>query len=195
MAAFNNFSDPFIRLNELGVLDSLLPFVLIFTVIYAVLQKTKIIGEGKKQFNVSIALIMALMVVIPHITGQYPPGQDIVSIMNSALPQISLIVVAILAALLIIGVFAPGIMFAGTGIGGILALVSMGAVAYIFGNAAGIWKAPGFLNFLSDPDTQAVLIIILVFGLVVWLITKDEGDGDATKRIMDGFKGLWGGGH
>jgi len=155
----NEFPDFLIRLEEMGLLDSLLPFILIFTIIFAVLQKTKIIGEGRKQFNTVIALIMSLMVVIPHVTGRYPPGQDIVLIINTALPQVSILIVAVLAALLLIGVFAPGVMFGGTGMGSIMGVLSLGAIVYIFGNAGGLWKTTGAFNFLNDPDTQSLLLL------------------------------------
>ena len=68
--------------------DALLPFALIFTVVYSVLLKTKILGteaDGKtprKNFNVIISLIVSLLVVIPHITNQYPVGWDVIEIMN-----------------------------------------------------------------------------------------------------------------
>ncbi len=182
----NEFPDFFIRIEEMGVLDSLLPFILIFTIIFAVLQKTKIIGEGKRQFNTLVALVLSLMVVIPHVTGKYPPGQDIVTIINTALPQVSLVVVAILAALLLIGVFAPGVMFGGTSFGAFLALLSMGAIVYIFGNAAGFWKNARFLGFLNDPDTQAIIVIVLVFAIIIWFITRDSGE----VRVGGGFGGF-----
>ncbi|MBS3133410.1 hypothetical protein J4470_04815 [Candidatus Woesearchaeota archaeon] len=185
----NEFTDAFLRLDNMGVIDSLLPFILLFTILFAVLQKTKIIGEGKKQFNTVIALILSLMVVIPHLTGRYPPGKDVVTIMNTTLPQVSLLVIAILAALLLIGVFAPGVMFGGTGMGALMGLFSLVAVVYIFGNAAGWWKGTGAFNFLNNPDTQAVLIIILVFGLIIWFITReDTGGADLMNRIGGFFQ-------
>ncbi len=190
----NEFPDFFIRIEEMGLLDSLLPFILIFTILFAILQKTKIIGEGKRQFNTLVALVLSLMTVIPHVTGRYPPGQDVVVIINQALPQVSLVVVAILAALLLIGVFAPGVMFGGTSFGAFLALLMMGAVVYIFGNAAGFWKNAGFLSFLNDPDTQAVIVIVLVFALIIWFITRDNdtrvggGFGQLLNSIREGIR-------
>ena len=41
-----------------GIMDFLLPFLLVFTIIFAVMQKTKILGE-KKNFNVIVALVLA----------------------------------------------------------------------------------------------------------------------------------------
>jgi len=189
----------FIRsLESFGLLDSLLPFILIFAVLFAVLQKTKVIGEGRRQFNTVIALVISLMVIIPHVTQSYPPGQDIVVIINTALPQVSLLVIAVLAALLLIGVFAPGVMFGGTGLGALLGVLSMGAIVYIFGNAAGIWKSPKVFGLLNDPDTQAVLIIILVFGVIIWFVTRGDatsGEGsDFWNNMKDGLKNTFGGG-
>ncbi|MAG15545.1 hypothetical protein CMO88_00635 [Candidatus Woesearchaeota archaeon] len=188
----NEFPEFFVRLDQMGVLDSLLPFILIFTILFAVLQKTKIIGEGKRQFNTLVALIISLMVVLPHVTGRYPPGQDIVSIINTALPQVSLLVVAILAALLLVGVFAPGVMLGGTGLGAIMGLISLGAIVYIFGNAAGFWKGSGAFNFLNNPDTQAVLVIILVFGLIIWFITKEDGQNEMVGKAWSDLKSTFG---
>lgn len=44
-------------------LDYALPFALIFTLIFAVLQKTKLLGEGKKQIDAIIGLIVGLVLV------------------------------------------------------------------------------------------------------------------------------------
>ena len=190
----NEIPDFLVRIDEFGVLDSLLPFMLIFTILFAVLQKTKIIGEGKRQFNTLVSLIVTLMVVLPHVTGKYPPGQDVVVIINQAMPQVSLIVVVILAILLLIGVFAPGTMMSSTGFGGILALFSVIAIVYIFGNAAGIWETTGMLSFLNDPDTQAVITIVVVFALIIWFVTKDDGKEGGIARSAEGFRDFFLGG-
>jgi hypothetical protein len=169
-----NFVNLFLWMEQLGLLDALLPFLLIFTLVFAALQKTKIIGSGEKRFNVIIALVLAFAVVLPHLMGTYPPGQDVVIIINTALPNISVVLVAILAILLLIGVFAP-VNLAGTMLGGLLVFGSIIAVVFFFGQAAGIWEEfPPFLGFLNDPDTQALIIILVIFGLVLWFITREE---------------------
>src|SRR3989338_3656393 len=92
--------------QKYGVLDFLLPFILVFTITYAVLRKTKILGdENKKQFSVIVALVLALLFVVPHMLGTYPLGYDPVQVLNSTLPSISLIAVAAIMLLLLIGVF------------------------------------------------------------------------------------------
>lgn len=47
--------------------DIILPFVLLFTLIFAVLEKSKLLGEGKQQINAIIAFVLAA-IVIPFYT-------------------------------------------------------------------------------------------------------------------------------
>jgi len=173
-----NFVDLVQTLESYGVLDVLIPFLLIFTIVFAVLQRTHILGKASetKRYNVIISLVMAFGVVIPHVIGAYPAGSDIVVIINTALPNVSLVIVAAIMVLLMIGVF--GGELAGPATGGI-ALVSFLIVAYIFAVAAGWFQnVPSWLKWAVNPDTQALLVILIVFGLIVWFITKDEEKKD-----------------
>ncbi len=91
--------------NSWGLRDVMLPFLLVFVVFFAILAKTRILGEDKKKYNLILALVIALLVVIPHVINKYPPNFDPVDIMNEALPNISIVIVAAVGALLIIGSF------------------------------------------------------------------------------------------
>ncbi|MBI2652090.1 hypothetical protein HYX00_01375, partial [Candidatus Woesearchaeota archaeon] len=57
-------------LDRWRVADVLLPFLLIFVIVFAILQKTKILGDSKKNLNVVVAIVVGLLVVIPHVTGR-----------------------------------------------------------------------------------------------------------------------------
>ncbi len=187
------FNRIFILLDELNALDSLLPFILVFTLLFAILQKTKIIGEGRKNFNVIVALVISLMTVIPHIMGRYPEGQDPVVIINTAIPNVSVVIVAILAVLLLIGIFGKNLDIAGTSLAGWIAIAAFGIIGYIFGSAAGWFgEMPPLLGFLNDPDTQALLVMIFVFGLIIMFITSEGGNTQVTGpfgKIIDAFRG------
>ncbi|MBW2975484.1 hypothetical protein KY366_07220 [Candidatus Woesearchaeota archaeon] len=91
--------------NSWGLQDVMLPFLLIFVIFFALLAKTKVLGEDKKKFNLIIAMVIALLVVIPHVMNRYPSNFDPVDIMNQALPGISIVIVAAIGSLLIIGAF------------------------------------------------------------------------------------------
>ena len=98
-------------LERIGVLESILPFMVIFGQLFVLLfvafQITKIV-EGRRQFKTFAALVVAtfttLGAVIPHLMGLYPSGMDIVVIINTVLPSLSTGIVLILAALLVTAV-------------------------------------------------------------------------------------------
>lgn len=179
------------KLVEWRVADVLLPFLLIFTIIFAVLQRAKIFGEDeqhrpRKNFNVLIALVMGLAVIIPHVTNSYPSdSSDIVLIINSALPNISIIIIAIVMLLLIIGVFGANIELAGTPISGWIVVLALAAVVIVFGAAANWFSLPYWLWFIEDPDTQALIVIVLIFAVVIWFITKEDRPKEKREPLME----------
>lgn len=180
MAAFQ-FEDFIISLERVGFVDVLLPFLLVFTVIFAVLDKTKIMGEGKRNLSIAVALIFALMVVIPHVTGNFPAGYDPVKIINAALPSVSLVVIAVIALMILIGVFAHDRLMLGMTAPGWVGLFSVVAIIFIFGSSAGWWNV-GVMAWLEDvfgSDIIAVLIMLLVFGIIIAFVT---GGGEAESK-------------
>lgn len=176
-------------LEEAGLTDVLLPFFLIFTVIYAIMEKSELLGKDKKNYNVILALVIAFAVIIPHVTGMYPPNGDVVDIINKSIPNVTLFIVLLVMFLLLIGLVGGGTRLSAGSLSGGVALVSFVVVAYIFGAAANFWELSGTFAFLSSPDVQALVVIILVFGLLVWFITKDtESKGESfLKNIGDTF--------
>lgn len=180
MVAFQ-FENMVVTLERMGFVDVLLPFLLVFTIIFAVLDKTKIMGEGKRNMNVGLAVVFALLVVIPHVTGNFPAGYDPVKIINSALPSVSLVIVAVIALMILIGVFAHDRLMLGMTAPGWVGLFSVVTLVFIFGSSAGWWNV-GVLQWLEDvfgSDIIAVLIMLLVFGIIIAFVT---GGGEAESK-------------
>ena len=44
-------------------IDYILPFLLVFTLTFAILDKTKLLGEGKRQINALISLVIGLILI------------------------------------------------------------------------------------------------------------------------------------
>ena len=174
-------------LQAYGVLDFLLPFLLVFTIIYAVMQKTKILGD-KKNFNVIIALVLGLLFVVPHITGAYPLGYDPVEIMNSSLPSIALIAVAAIMLLLLMGIFGTDFAAASAPI---IAIVSILFVVYIFGSALSLWSSPSDVFYWWTAELTELIIILLVFGVVVYMIVKEPSEKSQGGEFLKGFGKLF----
>ena len=43
--------------------ETVLPFLLVFTIVFAVLEKTKILGDGQKRVDAIVALVIGLIFV------------------------------------------------------------------------------------------------------------------------------------
>ena len=56
--------------------------------------------------------------------------------------------------------------------GGLFGLLAFGIIIFIFGNSAGFWEVPQIISWLSDPETQATILIITVFWIVFNTITS-----------------------
>ena len=98
-------------LRDFGLFDVILPFLLVFTITFAILEKTRILGMVKvhgteesipnKNLNSMVSFVVALLVVATA---------NIVRTINESLPNIVLILVASISFLLLIGVFLKGEM-------------------------------------------------------------------------------------
>lgn len=201
MASENFVLEEFGRsLERWGLMDVLLPFLLIFTIVFAVLEKSKILGDEKRNMNSAIALIFALIIVIPHITGDLPAGYDPVLVLNAALPSVGLVAVGIIALMILIGVFAHDKVTLGMSMPGWVAFFSVVAIIIIFGSAAG-WYADGFDGWLESifgSDALAIFIMLVVFGVIISFVTggSDEREKLAGFRRMGmDFSKIFGGKH
>lgn len=195
-----SFVDMIKTLADFGVWDVVLPFMLVFTIVYFVLSNVAKgmfgkSGEGDTEkdntkFAMIIALVIALGVVIPHVTNSYPPGLDVVDIMNAALPQVAVVAIAIVGMMILLGLFQIKIVdFHNYGISSFIVIVSIGLIIYIFGDAAGWgWQLPRWLSFLRDSQLQSLVIAILVFGLMIRFITGPKKEKKGFHEHMKGLK-------
>lgn len=166
-------------LQEYGVLDFLLPFLLVFTIIYAVSSKLPLIKDDKR-FRVVLALTIGLLFVIPHVVGNYPLGYDPVQVLNEALPSVALVAVAVLMLFILLGLFGTEIT---ESMAPIIAIVAIAFVAYIFGSSLGFWQGPYTTFSWWSEEVTNLIIIILVFGGVIWFMTKEPGSGSVKGAL------------
>lgn len=184
-------------LQDWGLIDVLLPFLLIFTIIFAILQKTKILGEDKKNLSVIVAIVVGLLVVVPHVTGRFPANSDPVLIINDALPQVSIVLVAVIFLLILIGVFGQDYVFLGVTMPGWVTLISFVIILLIFGGSAGWWRGD-FGQTLEDffgTEGVAVFIMIVTFGIIIAWITsesKEREERTVLNRLGMDFSKLFG---
>lgn len=78
--------------------ELVLPFLLVFTLVFAILDKTKILGEGKRQINAIVAFVIGLILLA------FPYPRDIII---NLMPLLAVMVVVLLVFILLFA-FASG---------------------------------------------------------------------------------------
>jgi hypothetical protein len=170
--------------DKLGVYDVVLPFLLVFTLVFAILEKTKIFGtekvEGKditrKNLNGMSAFVIAFFVVA---------SVRLVGIINQVVSNVVLLLVLSICFLLLVGSFHTGekefalekgwntafmwIMFIG--------------IVLIFLNALG-WLELIYNYLFYQFDTVVVSSIVLVVILIAFIfyVTKEPGKKKSSEK-------------
>ncbi|MFC1728378.1 hypothetical protein ACFLZ7_02855 [Nanoarchaeota archaeon] len=160
--------------DRIGVYDVVLPFLLIFTIIFAVLEKTKIFGTEKigkeeytkKNLNAMISFVISFLVVA---------SSKLVAVINEALANIVLLLLVSISFLLLIGSFfshkEETYLEKGPWRNSFMVLMTLGVIL-VFMNALG-WLKP-FWEYLSSYWSGAAVgsIILVAFILIfMWFIT------------------------
>ena len=99
------FRDTLLFLDGVGVYDVVLPLLLIFSIVFAILEKTRVFGLEKvgdkevtrKNINAMVAFCTAFFVVA---------SSQLVATINKLIADVSLIIVTFVMFMLMIGVFS-----------------------------------------------------------------------------------------
>ena len=129
--------------REVPYLDVVLPFLLFFIVLYFGLRASGVI---KKQQSVAVALILAAITVVPHITGTYSSCYDPVVLINNAMPQFAFMLMAAFTFVLIIAAIGVFGNLSNAWLG-IISMFAIAFIAYTFFAA----KSGYYMNLCSAP--------------------------------------------
>ncbi len=163
-------------LNELGIYDVVLPFLLVFTIIFAILEKTRILGieeiEGKKYTKKNLDALVAFVVAFLVVAST-----KLVAIINTALANVVLLLLLAVFFLLLVGSFAKEGErdFLQGGWKTVFMIIMFIGIVFIFLDALD-WLSP-FWRYLSrhwGTRWVASLIMIIVIIIFIWYITKGE---------------------
>jgi peptidoglycan/LPS O-acetylase OafA/YrhL len=148
-----------IAAEQIGLTDVILPFILVFTIVFAVLQKTRVLGvypgdRPKANINAMIAVVIAFFVLI----------------MVRTLKVITLFTQY--ATIILVAFIFLGILFALLGVRerhkNLLMFLALMLLAFVFLQALAWTGAadPGMINQFWMP----ILVVIAVIGIVgFWL--------------------------
>lgn len=189
MAEESTFRETLVFLNKIGMYDVILPFLLVFTIVFAILEKTKILGtskdrEGhettKKNINAIVAFVMSFLVIA---------STKLVSAINEAIANVVLILILIICFMLLVGAMHTGekefslenfpnwlkfFMF-----------LSFIGIVLIFLNSLGwldklLTTAKG-----ANAEWVSSVIFLAIVGVLVWLIQRDSSGGGGSSKKKD----------
>jgi small-conductance mechanosensitive channel len=175
-------------LNSLGLYDVILPFLFVFTLMFAIFEKTRMLGTEKingidvprKNLNAMVSFCIALIVIA---------STRIVNIINQMLASIILFIVLIFIYLLTLGVlFHPNedekefklpksVKYSFMAVGAVVIII-------IFFQAAGMGGFAGNLGdfFMEHVLTGTVLTTIILLAVLIVamaLIVKEPKGSDS----------------
>ncbi|MBI2138164.1 hypothetical protein HYU13_01120 [Candidatus Woesearchaeota archaeon] len=161
---------------EIGLYDVVLPFLLVFTIVFAILEKTKVFGtetiDGKKytkkNLNATASFVIAFFVVA---------SSKLVEIITTVSSFTVLLLMLSVLFLLLIGSFmkeGEGIFLEGSWNTFFMLMMFVGIVL-IFVFALGWWdQLWGFLRFGSGGEAVGSLVLLIIIFVFVWYIVKGE---------------------
>ncbi|MBU0470400.1 MAG: hypothetical protein KKA62_03190 [Nanoarchaeota archaeon] len=166
-------------MTKIGVYDVILPFLLVFTIIFAILEKTKIFGiekvneteYSKKNINAMVAFVIAFLVIA---------SAQLVAIINEVMANVVLLLVLVICFLLLAGAmisdqqfslekfpnwqkFLMGLMFLGIVL---IFLNALGWLEYIFGL---------FVYWNSD-WAASIIFMMVIIGFIVFITWSKDGE-------------------
>ena len=104
MAAGEGFRGVIQFMEKIGVYDIILPFLLVFTIVFAILEKTRILGmekiDGKeytrKNLNSMVAFVMAFLVIA---------STRLVKVISEVMANVVLLLILAICFLMLVGTF------------------------------------------------------------------------------------------
>ncbi|MBI4146313.1 hypothetical protein HY489_03170 [Candidatus Woesearchaeota archaeon] len=151
-------------LVDLGLLDVILPFLLVFSITYGILQRTKALG-GKKNTDAMLGFVFGFLAVL---------ATNVLNIIQTLTGYLVIVlVVALMMSLLL------GLVGASTGTKYYLGLL---AALFIIGTLAGLVQAGVITN---EQFISSILLPLIVggalIGVVVYLL-REEKEKEAVPK-------------
>ncbi len=175
--------------KEFGLFDVVLPFLLVFTIIFAILEKTRILGTEKdpkdkdisrKNLNGVVSFVIAMTVVATN---------KIVMAINTALPNVVFLVIVCVSFLILISVFF------GTGelnfsendktktYAKIFMIVLLILIIVIFLNSLTLNSGESWLEYgasyaldnISGPVVTSLIFLVVALGAIFFVVSSKGG--------------------
>lgn len=176
-----NFPAILSYLEGIGFFDVFLPFILTFTIAFAVLSRSKILGD-KRNYNIVVAFVLGILVA---------RSKYVIGVINKFLPNVAILMIVILMFLLLLGLFAGKKVELKGWAYGLSILFSFGFIIWaLAGEYIGEHlNIPDWLYYLDD-QTKAIIVFVGALVLVILFFMMSGGKKEKEKEEKEISKGL-----
>ena len=176
--------------KDLGVYDIVLPFILVYTIMFAILEKTKLFGTEtvkgeaytKKNLNAMVSFVVAFLVVA---------SSKLVETITAISSQIIILLLLVVFFLMLIGSFVTTKDITDKGVGGALdrgwrilfGVIIFIGIVFIFLDAIKLETGESWLEvfisfllqFYTNTAVAALVLIIAVILFMYWIAKEPKG--------------------
>lgn len=176
-----NFETFLTNMETSGFMDVVIPFVIIFSLVYLILRAIRQFGKGP---NIALSIVMGAIPVILHVLGRFPPCWDVIVMMNNSMTWFAKIMIALLVFFVIIGLFGLQLSFFSRALGWI-AIASGIVMTYIMLNSRGPGCDEYRIDIIAWIPYGEWILAGLIFLFVMWLMLRSgrEGGGHSDLDI------------
>lgn len=165
--------------KDVGIIDYMLPFLLIFVIVFGILDKTKLF-DGQKFINGVIGLVVGIMAL----QFEFVP-----TFFSEVFPRLGIGLGVILIVMILLGIFMPKqswVSYTLFGIAAIILIVVLVKTSGALGWSAGYWWQANWPTVVG-----AIFIIILVAVIIGASGPKSKFEDTASPflRELFGLKG------
>lgn len=169
------FRDSLVFFDQIGLYDVVLPFLLVFTLVFATLEKSRLFGsesdkKSKKNLNAMVAFCVGFFVVA---------SAQLVSLINQFVANVALVLVILVMFMLLLGALHSQQKEEGLALPEQfkwLMWVVLVAVALIFLDGVG-WLEP-LWSYVTGNWNSELMGIIILFGIIVGFIAWVTNNGE-----------------
>lgn len=167
--------------QKFGIFDFIVPFMLVFAIVYGVLERTNIFGERGPSVNAIIALSIAIASVL---TGWF------ISFLTGFLPWVSVIAIVVVAALMLLAMLVGDfnkliendrlLKIGGVVVVGVLAIIFIIQLVITSGIEISFEQIMGAIG-LTVVDFWAIMFFVIFIAAIILLGRQKSGSSSGGK--------------